>query len=78
MKCIVKSVQINIYLKILLLKLSKARRCFIANTFELCFGMCHSNQVGLKLNRTHQLLTYADDVNPLGANTDTLKRMQRL
>jgi hypothetical protein len=32
------------------------------------------NQVGLKLNRTHQFLAYADDVNVLGDNLDTMKR----
>jgi hypothetical protein len=31
------------------------------------------NQVLLKLNGTHQLLTYADDVNLLGDNIDTIK-----
>jgi hypothetical protein len=30
--------------------------------------------VGLKLNRKHQLLAYADDVNLLGDNTDTIKK----
>jgi hypothetical protein len=32
------------------------------------------NQVGLKLNGTHQLLAYADDVNLLGDNIDTVKK----
>jgi hypothetical protein len=32
------------------------------------------NQVRLKLNGTHQLLAYADDVNLLGDNTDTIKK----
>jgi hypothetical protein len=30
--------------------------------------------VGLKLNGTHQLLVYTDDVNLLGDNTDTTKK----
>jgi hypothetical protein len=36
------------------------------------------NQVELKLNRTHQLLAYNDDVNLLGENTDTTKKTQKL
>jgi hypothetical protein len=34
------------------------------------------NQVGLKLNGTHQLLAYADDVDVLGDNisVDTIKK----
>ena len=31
------------------------------------------NQDGLKLNGTHQLLAYADDVNVLGESIHTLK-----
>jgi hypothetical protein len=30
------------------------------------------NQVGLKLDETHQLLAYADDVNLLGNDIDTI------
>jgi hypothetical protein len=32
------------------------------------------NQVGLTLNGTHQLLAYADDVNQLGDNVDTVEK----
>jgi hypothetical protein len=32
------------------------------------------NQVGLKLNGTHQLLAYADDVNLLRVNLDAIKK----
>jgi hypothetical protein len=32
------------------------------------------NQVGLKLNGTHQLLAYSDDVNLLADNIDTYYR----
>jgi hypothetical protein len=32
------------------------------------------NQVGLKLNGTHHLLAYADDVNLLGDNIDAIKK----
>jgi hypothetical protein len=34
--------------------------------------------VGLKLNGTHQLLIYADDVNLLEDNMDTIKKTQKL
>jgi hypothetical protein len=35
------------------------------------------NQVGLKLNGTHQLLVYADDVNLLGDNIQSGREVTR-
>jgi uncharacterized protein YoxC len=38
---------------------------------EYAIGKVQENQMRLKLNRTHQLLAYVDDVNLLGDNVDT-------
>jgi hypothetical protein len=39
---------------------------------EYAISKIQQNQVGSKLNETHQLLSYADDVNLLGNKIDTI------
>jgi len=40
---------------------------------EYAIRRVQANQDGLKLNGTHQLLVYADDINILGGSVHTLK-----
>jgi hypothetical protein len=45
--------------------------CF---ALEYATGNVQGTQAELKFNRTYQLLAYADDVNLLGDNSDTVKK----
>jgi hypothetical protein len=43
---------------------------------EYAIRKVQENQVGMKLNGTHQLLVYADDVNLLGDTLHTMKKIE--
>jgi hypothetical protein len=45
-----------------------------STALEYAIWKVQKNQVGLKLNGTHQLLVYADNENLLGHNIDTMKK----
>jgi hypothetical protein len=47
-------------------------------SLEYAIRNIQENQVELKFNVTHQLLAYADDVNLLGDDIDTIKKIQKL
>jgi hypothetical protein len=45
---------------------------------EYAIRKVQENQAGLKLNGTHQLLAYADDVSLLGYNMDAINKNRNI
>jgi hypothetical protein len=45
---------------------------------EYAIRRVQANQMGLKLNGTHQLLVYVHDVNILGGSVHAIKKTQKL
>jgi len=61
------------------LKQGDALLLFLLNVaLEYAIRRVQVNQGGLKLNCTHQLLVYANDINMLGGSINTIKKTEKL
>jgi hypothetical protein len=81
MKPIVKSVQVNICLFPIQNCLKQGDALLpLLFSFALKYGIRYvkENQMGLKLNGTHQLLVCADVANLLGDNTEAVNKNTKL
>jgi hypothetical protein len=76
MQYTVKSIYVNICLIVFLSKWFKVRDALSPQllnfALEYAIRNVQENQVGLKMNGTHRLLSYVDDVSLLGDNIDTI------